>query len=433
MREPGLPGLSIENMNHIGRIIGAILPLLVLGGLAAWFMFWTAKKSEDPAGMIAKWVLTVIVVGFLVVFVMPMVANPGYQAAFVGVPLTAVCGLVMAITWRRNLANLVADPIASLYSGGNEPPDPHPFYSVARARQKQGRYLEAVQEINKQLERFPTDVEGHLLLAEVQAENLKDLPAAEVTIERFCEQPGHAPQNTTFALYSMADWHLKVGRDPQAAQRFLEKVIQLLPDTEFALGAAQRIAHLGTGETLLSPYDRKKFVVPEGPRNLGLLKKPPPPARLDKDPEALAADYVRHLQEHPLDMEVRERLAVIYADHYRRLDLATDELEQMIAQPSQPARLVVHWLNLLADLQVRAGADFETVGQTLQRIIDRGPNLAAAEIARKRLALLKLELKANDSSQTVKLGSYEQNIGLRKGPPPGLYREAGRPGSPPRP
>jgi len=408
-------------MNHIGSIIGEILPLLVLGGLVGCFIFWTVKKAEDPARMIVKWVVTVPVVALVVSEVRAMQNNPG--AAMVGLAVTLISGIIMTIVWRRSLINLVADPIASLYSGGNEPPDPHPFYSVARARQKQGRYPEAVEEILKQLARFPTDVEGHLLLAEVQAENLKDLPAAETTIERFCDQPGHAPQNITFALYSMADWHLKIGQDRQAAQRFLEKVIQMLPDTEFALGAAQRIAHLGTADMLLSPYDRKKFVVPEGVRNLGLLKRPPPSPRVEKDPELLAADYVRHLEEHPLDMEAREKLAVIYANHYQRLDLAADELEQMIAQPNQPARLVVHWLNLLADFQVRGGADYETVRDTLQRIIDRDPSLASAEIARHRLALVKLELKANQGAQSVKLGSYEQNIGLKKGAPGGTLRK----------
>jgi tetratricopeptide (TPR) repeat protein len=420
-------------MNHIGPIIRGILTLLVFGTLGGWFIFRTVKKAEDPALMIVKWVVTAIVMAFLVGFVMPMVAKGDEASAFLGVPLTAVCGLVLAIAWRRNIACLVADPIASLYDGGNDAPDPHPFYSVARARQKQGRYPEAVAEIRKQLERFPTDVEGQFFLAEVQAENLKDLAAAELTIQGFCDQPGHAPQNITFALYSMADWHLKVGKDRQAAQRWLEKVIEMLPDTEFALGAAQRVAHLGSTEMLLSPYERKKFIVPEGVHNMGLLKKPPQPPPLEKDPEALAADYVAHLQEHPLDMEVREKLAVIYAEHYKRLDLAADELEQMLAQPNQPARLLVHWLNLLADLQIRAGADYPTVCQTLQRIVDRDPSLAAAEIARKRLALLKLEIKANENKAPVKIGTYEQNIGLKKGPPPGLYGQEGRPGSPPPP
>ena len=411
-------------MSHSGEIIRGILGILVVAGLVGWFVVKTVKAAEDPARMVFKWVFTAVVLCFLIRVVFPMVLSP---SAMYALPLAAVCAVAMIITWRHDLAGLVANPLASLYDGGNDPPDPHPFYSVARARQKQGRHLEAVEEIRKQLGRFPTDVEGQLLLAEVQAENLKDLAAAELTIEHFCEQPGHAPQNITFALYSMADWHLQVGQDRPAAQRWLERVIQLLPDTEYALGAAQRIAHLSTAETLLGPYERKKFIVVEGPRNLGLLRRPAPPKAVGGDPAQMAAEYVRQLEQYPLDMEARERLAVIYADHYRRLDLATEELEQMIEQPNQPGRLVVHWLNLLADLQIRSGADYETVRQTLHRIVDRDPKMAAAEIARNRLALVKLELKANEKKPAIHLGTYAQNLGLKQGPPRGLYGESGGP------
>ena len=130
--------------------------------------------------------------------------------------------------------------------GAARPPIPKPAYSIAQSKQKKGKYLEAVAEIREQLDRFPTDVEGQMLLAQIQAEDLKDLPAAELTIERFCAQPGHAPQNIVFALYSLADWHLQIGQDREAAQRDLEKVIELFPESEFALGAAHRIAHLGS-------------------------------------------------------------------------------------------------------------------------------------------------------------------------------------------
>jgi hypothetical protein len=105
------------------------------------------------------------------------------------------------------------------------------------------------------------------------------------------------------------------------------------------------------------------------------------------------------------------------------LELATGELEQLIQQPNQPAKLVVHWLNLLADLQVRHGADYDTVKQTLQRIVDLDPRLPAAEIARHRLALLKLELKANEGKQAIKMGTYEQNIGLKSSGRPGARKE----------
>jgi tetratricopeptide (TPR) repeat protein len=395
--------------NHAGEIVRGILTFALIIGAVGFVVVRSVLKAEDPARMILKWLVTLGVVVFMIWVAIPALLQDGY-AALHGLSLVLICAVVMVATWRHNLASLVADPIGALYDGGTTPPEPHPAYSVALARQKQGRYLEAIAEICKQLDRFPTDVEGQLLLAQIQAEDLKDLPAAEITIQHFCEQPGHAPQNIVFALYSLADWHRKIGQDLEAARRDLERVIALLPDSEFSLGAAHRIAHLGGPKMLLPPHEREKFIVAEGAQNLGLLH-----SQAHLRPAQVAADYVKHLELHPLDTEARERLAVIYTDHYKRLDLATDQLEQLIQEPHQPAKLVVHWLNLLADLQVRSGADYETIRQTLQRIVDRDPNFAGAEIARHRLALLKLELKAKEKSQAVKLGSYEQNIGLKQG------------------
>ncbi len=411
-----------------GQLIRGLIALALVVGLVGFVVVRSVRKADDPARMIFKWVLTALTLGVLFGVVGRLVGQGGYGGAFLGIPATAGCGLVLAAIWRHDLAALVAKPFASLYDGGDVPPEPKPAYSVAMARQKQGRYLEAVAEIRRQLDRFPTDVEGHLLLAQIQAENLQDLQGAEITIQNFCAQPGHAPQNIVFALYSMADWHLKIGQDREAARRELEKVIELLPDTEFALGAAQRIAHLGSLDMVLAPHERKKFAVTEGDQHLGLRRGQEGLTAPEVDPKRAAAEYVKHLEQHPLDMDAREKLAVIYVDHYQRLDLATGELEQMIALPNQPARLVVHWLNLLADLQIRSGADYETVKQTLERIIERDPEAAAAELARHRLALLKLELKANEQKRAVKLGTYEQNIGLKRagaGSVPPAKRAAG--------
>jgi tetratricopeptide (TPR) repeat protein len=395
---------------------GTVLLAIALSAIG-WFMVRCLKRSDDPARLIFKWVMTGGVIGCLVWVVGPMVSQGDYAAAFIGIPLTAVAGIVLTIIWRHNIAGLIAKPFSDLYDGGSQEPIPHPAYSVGQSKQKQGKYVEAVAEIRKQLERFPTDVEGQLLVAQIQAEDLKDMPAAELTIQRFCDQPGHAPQNIAFALYSLADWHLKIGQDREAARRDLERIIELFPGSEFALGAAHRVAHLGSMEMLLAPHERRKFTVTEGVRSLGLLRGQEHLKPVEPDPEQVAAECVKHLEQHPLDTEARERLAVLYADHYGRLDLATGELAQMIEQPNQPGKLVVHWLNVLADLQIRHGAGYETVRDTIQRIVDRAPDAAAAEIARHRLALLKLEMKSKDMSQAVKLGSYEQNIGLKRGLP----------------
>jgi tetratricopeptide (TPR) repeat protein len=395
------------------EIVRGTMLLAIALGFIGWFFVRCLKRSDDPARLIFKWILTVPVVLGMLFWVGPL-ATSSAGGAFIGVPLIAACALVLAAIWRHNLADLVAKPFGSLYDGGSEPPTPKPAYSIAQSKQKKGEYLEAVAKIREQLDRFPTDMEGQMLLAQIQAEDLKDLQAAELTIEHFCAQPGHAPPNIVFALYSLADWHLQIGRDREAAERDLRRVIELFPESELALGAAHRIAHLGSLEMLLAPEDRRKFVVTEGAKNLGLLRDWGHLKPKEASPEQLAAEYVKHLEQHPLDVEAREKLAVIYADHYERLDMAAGELEQMIGQPNQPGRLVVHWLNLLADLQIRHGASHEAVKETLQRIVDRDPKAAPAEIARNRLALLRLEMKAKEKSQAVKLGSYEQNIGLKR-------------------
>jgi hypothetical protein len=66
-------------------------------------------------------------------------------------------------------------------------------------------------------------------------------------------------------------------------------------------------------------------------------------------------------------------------------------------------------------LQIRSRATHDTIRNTLQRIIDCDPAVAAAELARHRLDRLRLEMKAKARSEAVKLGSYEQNIGLKRG------------------
>src|ERR1035441_4788200 len=281
--------------HHTFEIVRGIVLLTIGLSAIGWFMVRCLKRSDDPARLIFKWVLTGGVVGCLVWVVGPMVSRGDYAAAFIGVPMTAAAGIVLTIIWRHNIANMIAKPFSDLYDGGSQEPIPHPAYSVGQSKQKQGKYMEAVAEIRKQLERFPTDVEGQLLIAQIQAEDLKDMPAAELTIQRFCDQPGHAPQNIAFALYSLADWHLKIGQDREAARRDLERIIELFPGSEFALGAAHRVAHLGSMEMLLAPHERRKFIVTEGVQSLGLLRDQEHLKPVEPDPEHVAAECVKQI------------------------------------------------------------------------------------------------------------------------------------------
>ncbi|HTR43061.1 MAG TPA: tetratricopeptide repeat protein, partial [Pseudomonadales bacterium] len=211
-----------------------------------------------------------------------------------------------------------------------------------------------------------------------------------------------------------ADWSLKFFQDAYSARIALQRIVEKYPDTDLALAAKQRIAHLeGSEKNLLSARDRQPIIVREGVKNVGLLDSSAHLAPVETPPEQLAAGYVEQLKAHPDDTDAREKLAILYARHFRRLDLATMELSQLINEPKHPQKRTAHWLNLLADLQVHGGADYETAKATLEQIIERFPDYAVADVARSRLARLKLEFKALEKTPEKTLGEYEQNIGLK--------------------
>lgn len=409
------PAANNSTLTLIGTIAGWIIGVGIVGAGLVW---WYAK-TDDRRLLVIKWLWSIPGIVGLIYLTRYLQEKVGggldYGAAFFGGSLTAALGLYFAIIWRRNIANLVANPFGSLYDGGSERIKPQAYYSVAEARRKRGQYAEAIADIRKQLEKFPNDFTGQMLLAEVQATDLHDLPTAATTIQRICHQPNHTPSNITFALNTLADWHLKYSADPEAARECLEQIMALLPDTEFALLAEQRIAHLASHQQLAEQHDRPRVALPKGAENIGLMSSSTHLAPVAPDQAARAEQLTHHLRAHPQDTEAREQLAIIYADHYQRLDLATDQLEQLINQLNQPARNVIHWLNLLADLQIRHGCTYEAVHQTLSLIIERYPNQAAATLAQNRLDLLRLELKGKSAARSIKLGTYEQNIGLKQG------------------
>jgi len=401
---------TIFFMSHAVTI--SVQVALSIAGLVCliWLTIRALKRAEDPAKILFKWVFTSLLV--LAVFW----AFP--RLSIFGPILVVAVGVILSIIWTPHLSELISGPLTSLYDGGNVPPEPRPYYSVAQARRQRREFLQAVVAIREQLAKFPNDFEGVMLLASIQAEDLQDLPSAESTLNHFCDQPNPPPKQFAAAMNHLADWHIKLAQDFESARVALEKINARFPDTELSLQAAQRIAHLGgTEKVQQAARDRQPMPVPEGVKNVGLLESSEHLRPTEADPTKLAAAYVKHLEEHPLDTEAREKLAVIYAEYYQRLDLATGELNQLIETPNQPAKRVAHWLNRLADLQIQLGADYDTVRGTLEKIIERFPEYAAGELARSRLSRLKLELKGRKETPGVKLGDYEQNIGLKSRSP----------------
>jgi tetratricopeptide (TPR) repeat protein len=393
-------------------ILQGVFMLLVFLGVALWFLFWRLKKSEDPAQLLFKWIVTVgLVVSLL--WSTYSLGSGGGLGQIAGVLAGAVHGLLLAIIWARTVGETVGNWFGNLYDGGNVPPVPEPHYSTAIARRKQGHYREAIQEIRQQLALFPHDAAGQMMIAEIQAENLNDLPGAQVTVERLCAQPGQHSRTIAYALTTLAEWQLKILQDVDGAREYFEQIIRRFPDSPEAQAAAQRIARLSTTEQLLAAQQPRTLQVKSGPQDLGLQQGPPGQPHRELTPEEQSAQLVQHLDQHPLDTEAREELARLYADHYARLDLAAGQLEQLIQAPNQPQKKIVHWLNLLADFQVKYGHDLALAQQALQRIIDLHPASAAAEQAQSRLACLKREFKHSEKEQTLRLPTYEHDLGLK--------------------
>jgi hypothetical protein len=167
----------------------------------------------------------------------------------------------------------------------------------------------------------------------------------------------------------------------------------------------------------MAQHNRERIVVPEGVHNLGLRDSASLIRPVEIEPGKMAEAHLKHLAEHPHDSDVREKLALIYAQHFKRLDLATMELATLINEPRHSARQLAGWLNMLANFQIELGGDIETVRDTLQKIVERFPDLPLAHVTQRRLARLDSEFKAKTETPGVKLGVYEQNIGLKYGTP----------------
>jgi len=399
-------------MQKLGPFLTIFAALLSFVVITAWFFWKTVKKSEDPARMIFKWVISGVVLIILVIVGLN-IRRMGYAGAFIGPIVAAIFGILLGILWAPHLGALVARPFTSLYDDGDAEVELRPLYSIARARQKRGLYQAAITEVQKQLERFPTDYEGWMLLAEIHGDNLKDNSEAQRCVSEILSHQGHGPRNLVFALNRSADWHLNLAGDRDAARNSLEEIQRRFPGSEFAHTAAQRIAHLTSDQMLADQRERPTIHLVHYDEHIGLQGKvadPRPPA---EEPSAAAARLVNHLQTYPEDADAREQLATLYADHYARIDLAADQIEQLILLPGVAQKEVVRWLNMLVDFHVRVDQDRAAARAVLQRIMDTFPKTAAASLAESRLGYLEGEFRRNNKSQVVKLGSYEDNMGLK--------------------
>lgn len=367
---------------------------------AAWIGWRTLRRTERPGWLVAKWIVTAVGAAVFISLGM-QVATAGRKEAFIIAIGAAVVGLVLGILWAPSIGGMAAAPFAGLFDGGGQEVEARPFYAIAQARRKMGKYQEALERVREQLEKYPGDFEGLMLMAEIYGEDFKNNAAAQACVEEMVNFPKRAPKNIAYALNRAADWHLKLAEDRKAAKAALLRIPELLPETEQAQMAWQRIARLTPDRMLAEQKERPVIRMVRHEGYLGLQGMAADPRKPEENPAEAALRLVAHLNEHPFDSEAREELARVYAEHYGRVDMAADQMEELIAGPNPAPKQVARWLNMLADLQVQFGRDQAAAEAALRRIMERFPDGAAAANAEKRIAYLGLEMNRTREAKRI--------------------------------
>ena len=129
--------------------------------------------------------------------------------------------------------------------------------------------------------------------------------------------------------------------------------------------------------------------------------------------DLVAAEYVNQLEKHPADTSTREKLAVLYAEHYRRADLAVEQLSSLSPCPMRrPSTSRAGATSCDASHRDRQRRNGRKNGIAPGR--RRFPKSALAEVAKLRLAGLANELRSTAITPSKALGAYEKDLGLKK-------------------
>ena len=141
-------------------------------GLAGWCGWRLLKNSTDPAALLFRWIGTLVVVIGGYFFIDWIIGKQGEaMEKIVGLMAALVLALILAVFWAPPVVDVVSNWIGSIFTGGDTPPPPQPYYSIAETKRKQYKFKEAIYEVQRQLDKFPTDVTGQMMLASIQAED----------------------------------------------------------------------------------------------------------------------------------------------------------------------------------------------------------------------------------------------------------------------
>lgn len=395
----------------IAKIVGLVVWDI---GVAAWLIYRKIKLvEEDELGFqVFKWTLAANAFLVMIWWMVPLVVMGGV-VAIAGLLGLVACGITIGICITPTLIGSVAGLVTGDMDGSNEPQEQKPTYSLALARRNRGEPQKALELIEEQLDKFPRDFEGMMLIAEIHAFDLRNLAAASAALEDLLENGDFPPGRKSAILTTMADWELEIGKNNEGARSAFERIIDLFPNTELARKAEQRILRLPMTQLMDGRAESRVHTLPSRRAEGGgeAAEKPG-----ERDPEAEARQLADYLIGQPEDEEARERLALLYAEHYKRVDLAANQLEHLISDPLQARAVTVRRLNLLAQLYMRHALDGELAKDCLTRIVDMFPGTSAAQLAEQDKNRVPDSATLRRKSEAVPMATAEKDLGLKGKP-----------------
>lgn len=264
-------------------------------------------------------------------------------------------------------------------------------YSAAIARTKFGRYEDAEKEVIQVLEHHSEDYEGWMMLAELYATKFNDLPEADRTIRLLAAQPGLNAIQISVALNRLADWHLKLGKDPIAAHAALAEIPRIIPDTHEARMAVQRMDQL--------PKSREDFLEQLRPRRVVMPALADVHTSSENTAETVtpaaarqrADRCVERLRDDPNRVDAREEFARLLAGPLSKPRAAIEQVDLLLAMPEQPEFRRAEWMALIAAWQEHIIEDAAAAKKALERIVREVPQTPQAFAAQRKLSVMEVE------------------------------------------
>ena len=385
------------------------------------YFIWKQIKNpnNDPVKVIVRWVITLMAVFF--VFYGPAQSGGGIGLIFV-LLLMIPCLVLIGLMWAPAIGNWVASPITNAMTGDSRESYNKPEYGIAIARRKRGRYVEAIEAIDVQLAKYPGNLDGLMLKATIEAENLGDLSAAAATIQETLSDQGQLNYRLPVALNKMAEWQLTIAGDPDAARRTLQQIRTALPNSQAAQLAAQRLASLDSSEESESAVvdfnESYQKLVEESAQKDDFTSPLELPKAIELNQqqvhEKAFQTCLSRVETHPDSINNREELAALYLGEGKEPAMALKQYEYLLALPGTTIHQKTAWLNKIADIQLKSGESYETISSTLEQIIALDPRAAPAARAQQRISYLPIELRsANRKTKRLQLSSYDDELGLK--------------------